>query len=583
MDSSYNKKKNILFISELPDNTKQLELESFFYEYKSDIQYMQIDSNMKMYDIFNARKQKATIIFKTPEKAAEARNNLNMRKLKGKALNIMWHETDNSIRYNNKANLFIKGIPRNAQPRDIYELFAKYGEIISCKICENEYGDLLGYGYINYYNLESAEEAIANLNKIKFLDSELEVVHFQKKNERLQETQENSSIYIKNIPKPYLNIDALKKLFSKYGPITFAQIFEDRARHFAIISFTSAGKANQAKDEMNQKKLDPKDALPLYVDLLQKKSERKRMLITKIVDNNNKLNQETKNCNLYVKNLPRELTETKMKEIFSKIGEVKSVKIDKILIETRRGDKDIDIIESRGFGYVCYNKEEDAKKAIQEFNGKKLPGFEDSPRPVLINKFMPRNERKQYLSKLQAEQNFFPMAMNNLPYPMMYSMPGLYKNNFNFRRPYQPPVVKTIAKIGFHPQIKKNENSDNNQNQIRNDVSDNNNDDKDNYINNDENDNENTDDEPNYEYMKSLENEEQQKDYLGEFLFKKIEQHPLAQSKNLDVDIISRITGMILGIGNIEEIYGITTNNDNIIKHKDYSSSLDWRAATSFC
>ena len=566
MDSSYNKKKNILFISELPDNTKQLELESFFYDYKSDIQYMQIDSNMKLYDIFNARKQKATIIFKTPEKAAEARNNLNMRKLKGKALNIMWHETDNSIRYNNKANLFIKGIPRQAQPRDIYELFAKYGEIISCKICENEYGDLLGYGYINYYNLESAEEAIANLNKRKFLNSELEVLHFQKKNERLQENQENCSIYIKNIPKPYLNIDALKKLFSKYGTITFAQIFEDRSRHFAIISFTSAENANKAKDEMNEKKLDPKDQLPLYVDLLQKKSERKRMLITKIVDNNNKLNQETKNCNLYVKNLPRELTEKQMKEIFSKIGEVKSVKIDKILIETRRGDKDIDILESRGFGYVCYNKEEDAKKAIQEFNGKKLPGFEDSPRPVLINKFMPKNERKQYLSKLQAQQNFFPLAMNDLSYPMMYSMPGLYKNNFNFRRPYQPPVVKTIAKIGFHPQIIKKENSDNNQNDIRNDKSNNNKDD-DKDINNDENDNDNNednDDEPNYEYMKSLENEEQQKDYLGEFLFKKIEQHPLAQSKNLDVDIISRITGMILGIGNIEEIYGITSNDDNI-------------------
>ena len=38
-----------------------------------------------------------------------------------------------------------------------------------------------------------------------------------------------------------------------------------------------------------------------------------------------------------------------------------------------------------------------------------------------------------------------------------------------------------------------------------------------------------------------------QKDYLGEFLFKKIEQHPLAQSKNLTVDVISKITGMILG------------------------------------
>ena len=121
MNSSDNQNiqnRNILFISELPDNTKQLELEAFFDDYKPDIQYMQIDSNMKSYDIFNARKQKATIIFKTHEKAAEARHNLNMRKLKGKALNIMWLEKDNSIRYNNKANLFVKGISRQAQPRD---------------------------------------------------------------------------------------------------------------------------------------------------------------------------------------------------------------------------------------------------------------------------------------------------------------------------------------------------------------------------------------------------------------------------------------------------------------------------------
>ena len=141
MDSSYSKEKNVLFISELPTNTNQNDLYSFFEDYKDDIQYISIDSNTKIYDIFNTRKQKATIVFKTQEKASEARNNLNMRTLKGKPLNIMWHETDNSIRYNNKANLFIKGIPQKILPREFYELFAKYGEIISCKICENETGD----------------------------------------------------------------------------------------------------------------------------------------------------------------------------------------------------------------------------------------------------------------------------------------------------------------------------------------------------------------------------------------------------------------------------------------------------------
>ena len=57
---------------------------------------------------------------------------------------------------------------------------------------------------------------------------------------------------------------------------------------------------------------------------------------------------------------------------------------------------------------------------------------------------------------------------------------------------------------------------------------------------------------------------EKQRDYLGEFLFKKIEQHPLTQSRNLSMETISKITGMILGIDNIKEIYDITTNNDNI-------------------
>ena len=543
MSSSIGQDKYILFISELPENTKQSELENFFGDYKSDIHMMQIDSNQKIYDIFNSRKPKATIIFKNHEKAAEARNNLNMKKLKGKALNIMWHERDNSVRYNNKANLFVKGISPNAQPRQIYELFAKFGEIISCKIIENEDGDLLGYGYINYYNLDSAKSAIENLNKTKFLDSELEVEYFQRKNERLQAPQENCSIYIKNIPEKYTKLDELKKLFSKFGKITFSKMFKDNDRYFAIIMYSDAESAHKAKEELNDKKLDEKDELPLYVDSLQKKSERKRMLTTKIIENNNKLNQENKDCNLYVKNLPRELTEEKMKEIFSKVGEVKSVKIDKYILQTKVNGENVDIIDSRGFGYVCYTNADDAKKAIEEFNEKKLPGFETSHLPVLVSKFMPKNERKQYLTKLQEQQNNFVPNIPLYPQSMIYPMAPrpipnrFYKNNYNYRKPQYPPQQPIVNQMPVNQEI-------NNQNLNNNSISNN--------------------DEPDLEKLKSFKTIEEQKDYLGEFLFKKIEQHPIAQSKNLDVDYISRITGMILGIGNIDEIYGITINNDNI-------------------
>ena len=552
MNSTENQK-TILFISELPDNILDTELYDFFSAYKPDIYTIQIDRNQKMYDLFNTRKPKATIYFRNHSKAKEAREQLNMKRVKGKALNIMWHERDNSIRYNNEANLFVKGISRDANPRDIYELFAKYGEIISCKICEDEDGNLLGYGYINYYNLDSAEKAILNLNKTKFKDCELEVQHFKKMNERFKTPSENKSIYIKNIPNSIQNIDELKKIFSKYGKITWGELFKDSStRNYAILDFETVEGANKAKEEMNDKKINESDESGLYVDFLQKKSERKRMLTTKIGDINNKLNQEFKNCNLYVKNLPYELTEEKMKEIFSKCGEIKSVKISQFILVTKVKDKFENFKTSHGYGFVCYTSEEGAKNAIKEFNQKYLPGFENPKKPpIIISPFMPKHERKQFLNQ-QSAQNIITSPM--MPNPFMY--PPMYRPIQNRPRMYRRPQHPINNKI--QPQQNPIQNNNiQNKNQMNN-VNQNNN-----VVNHNVSVG-NKEDEPNYEYLLSLDNIELQKDYLGEYLFKKIEQHPISHNKNLTVDVISRITGMILGIDDIKEIYDITVNNESI-------------------
>ena len=549
--STNESQKTVLFISELPDNILDAELKEFFSAYEQDIYMIQVDRNQKIYDLFNSRKPKATIYFKSHAKAKEARDELNMKRLKGKALNIMWHERDNSIRYNNEANLFVKGISQNANPRDIYELFAKYGEIISCKICEDEDGNLLGYGYINYYNLESAEKAILNLNKNKFMDSELEVEHFKKMNERFKAPLENKSIYIKNIPSSVKTIDELKKVFSKFGKISWGEIYLDNSeRPYAILDFETVEGANKAKEEMSDKKLNPSDETGLYVDFLQKRSERKRMLTTKIGDINNKLNQEFKNCNLYVKNLPYDLTEEKMKEIFSKCGEVKSVKISKFLLVTKVKDKFVEYLTSHGYGFVCYTSEEGAKKAIEEFNGKYLPGYENAKRPpIMISSFMPKHERKQLLNQ-QTAPSMFPPHMLPHTYPMY--APNMY--------PRQMPNRIRVYKRPQQPVPKQAPQQQNMQKPIQNTVPNNN-------VNS-------NNDEPSLEYLQSLGSIELQKDYLGEYLFKKIEQHPIAQSKNLSVDIISKITGMILGIEDIKEIYDITVNNENITARINEALSL---------
>ena len=69
MNTNEIKGKHVLFISELPDKIMNSELQDFFAEYKDYILMMQIEYNQKPNDIFNARKPKATIIFKTHEKA----------------------------------------------------------------------------------------------------------------------------------------------------------------------------------------------------------------------------------------------------------------------------------------------------------------------------------------------------------------------------------------------------------------------------------------------------------------------------------------------------------------------------------
>ena len=65
MNSNEGQGKHVLFISELPDNINDTELNDFFKEYEKEILMIQIDRNQKMYDLFNMRKPKATIVFKT--------------------------------------------------------------------------------------------------------------------------------------------------------------------------------------------------------------------------------------------------------------------------------------------------------------------------------------------------------------------------------------------------------------------------------------------------------------------------------------------------------------------------------------
>lgn len=83
---------------------------------------------------------------------------------------------------------------------------------------------------------------------------------------------------------------------------------------------------------------------------------------------------------LFVGNVPYQITEDRLKEVFSEAGEVESVAI---ITDKMTG-------RPRGFVFVEMATEEAAQKAIETLDGKEVDG-----RELNVNEAKPREDRPQ--------------------------------------------------------------------------------------------------------------------------------------------------------------------------------------------
>jgi len=344
---------------------------------------------------------------------------------------------------------------------------------------------------------------------------------------------ENRSVYVKSAKEgsKLPEEGALRDLFKKYGNIVFFKTFKDDSkRDFAIVSFDHEESANKAKTELNNFKVKDSE---LFVDNLMKKSERKKkFLFNKILDKNNTLNNVYKDCNLHIRNLPFSIKEEELHEMFSKFGEIRSIKIAKYILVTKIKNEIKEFPTSKGFGYVCFTDKNHAKAAKEAFNERFLPGYDKEKRPILLDFFMSKIERKQFNSSYhqhlgESQKGVFaggvtPMNLN----PSMFAgfppqmMRGMKMHNPNMMKPQQMNMNNNLNMNIPQPKVEF----------------------------------------PDLNYLNSLEDDSAKKEYLGEFIFKNIESHPLIQKHALTMENIGKITGMILGIDDINEISDIANN-----------------------
>ena len=551
------KEKKVLYFSDLPLSTTEEDIKKFLEEYKEKIVSITLDKNPRNLEL--KKSLNAKIIISDYNTANKIRIEMNLKKINNHSVRIMWDEKDNSIRYNIKSNLYFKGIPLNISTRKVYEYFLKFGDISSLKIIEDNNGNHFDYGYITYYNNNDAEKAILETNGKKIFDDNniIEIRHFQKKNDY--------QIYINNFDQK-LNESDLNKICSKYGNIISLNIYQDSiGRNYAILQYNNQESTNNAlKNLINE--IPSEKNLKLQIEQ-KKKIERNQE--NKLRESNNIFNYQYQLCNLHIRNIPLTAKEEDLEKTFSKYGKIRSIKIERYKLEKNDENSYKEIPKSKGFGYVCFENQESAKNAMIALNGKYLPSFESWNRPLLIEYFMPKAERQMINNNNFIGNRLFfysqPMIIRGYNGNRGYNNKrGRYKNNYYQNRNNNYGKNKNYNNNKGNYNYKENNyNNKNNKSNI------NNND------NNKENNNKkNNEDDSNIvkneikdfdlESFNKIQSEEDKREFLGEQIFKAIENSPFAIENKLDYDIIGKITGMIIGLPDINEVIHILSVENSL-------------------
>lgn len=332
--------------------------------------------------------------------AERALDTLNYTPIKGRPCRIMWSHRDPSLRKSGQGNVFIKNLDKSIDNQALYDTFSDFGSILSCKVVTDSKGNSKGYGFVHYESKEAAEQAIAKVHGMLLNGKIVYVGPFIPKKERIPGSDPDrfTNLYIKNLDTSYSDED-LRRDFEVFGPIQSAVLMKNQKGSVAFVNFESHEDAKKATDALNGKPLGGSEK-DVYVARAQKKSERDQML--KKLRDDRALKYQ--GVNLYVKNLDDSVNDTKLEEAFAGFGGITSCKV---MVDEKTN--------SRGFGFVCFSKADEASRAITEMNGSMLEG-----KPI----YVALAERKELRRAKLAAQHAARRGGNPALAPVGYSLGG---------------------------------------------------------------------------------------------------------------------------------------------------------------
>jgi len=341
----------------------------------------------------------AYINYQQPADAERALDTMNFDIIKGRPIRIMWSQRDPSLRKSGVGNVFIKNLDKSIDNKAMYDTFSAFGNILSCKVAQDENGVSKGYGFVHFETEEAANMSIEKVNGMLLNDKKVFVGRFIPRKEREKELGEKAklftNVYVKNFGDE-LSDELLKDMFEKYGIITSHKVMtkEGKSRGFGFVAFEDPEAAEKAVDELNGKELS--DGKTLYVGRAQKKNERQMELKRRFEQLKIERMNRYQGVNLYVKNLDDSIDDEKLRKEFTPFGTITSAKV---MLEDGR---------SKGFGFVCFSSPEEATKAVTEMNGRIV-----GSKPLYVALAQRKEDRKAHLAS-QYMQRMSNMRMQQM-------------------------------------------------------------------------------------------------------------------------------------------------------------------------
>eukprot|EP01113_Clastostelium_recurvatum_P034583 TRINITY_DN470_c0_g1_i5.p1 TRINITY_DN470_c0_g1~~TRINITY_DN470_c0_g1_i5.p1 ORF type:complete len:632 (+),score=195.18 TRINITY_DN470_c0_g1_i5:320-2215(+) len=274
----------------------------------------------------------------------------------------------------NSASLYVGDLPTDVTESSLFETFSQVGQVASIRVCRDAVTRRsLGYAYVNYHNAADAERALDTLNNTLVKGKPCRVMWSQR--DPALRKSGVGNVFIKNLDKG-IDHKALYDTFSAFGNILSCKVVtdtENSSKGYGFVHFETAESAEKAIQKVNGMSLNGQK---VFVGHFLARKERVPS------------DSEQKFTNVYIKNLDSSVTEDEIRALVSDKGTISNLAI-------MKDEKGV----SKGFGFINFEKPEDAKAAVEVLNNKEIKG-----KAIYAGRAQKKSERESELRHKYEQQ-----------------------------------------------------------------------------------------------------------------------------------------------------------------------------------